>query len=66
MRIVELLVFDVLFFILSPTTKPMIMTTIMIMPMIIKREPLLIVEVEGFEEAEGLGEGDGEGKGGDG
>jgi hypothetical protein len=33
------------------------MTTIMIMPMIIKREPLLIVEVEGFEEAEGLSEG---------
>lgn len=42
----------------------MIMTAIII-PMIIKREPLLIVEVESFEE-EGLGEGDGEGKGRDG
>ena len=42
------------------------MTTIIITLMIIKKEPLLIVEIEGFEEAEGLDEGDGEGKGGDG
>jgi hypothetical protein len=42
----------------------MIMTAIII-PMIIKMDPLLIVEVESFEE-EGLGEGNGEGKGRDG
>ena len=39
------------------------MTTIMMIPMIIKREPLLIVKVEGFEEAEGFDEVDGEGNG---
>ena len=60
------MLFDLLLFILlSPTTKPMIITTIMIMPMIIIMDPLLIVEVEGFEE-EGLDERDGEDKGGDG
>jgi hypothetical protein len=41
------------------------MTTIMITPMIIKKEPLPI-EVEGFEEAEELSEGEEKGKGGDG